>query len=312
MPKRTNEFQQLIFLIKQQLAEDATVTESEFLADQRTGEKVEVDVCIRTRIAGHEIIVGIECEKHGRKSGREWVNEMIGKHATLPTHVLALASGKGFTRGAIKRAAADGIELINLENVEDGSWKGILANTDSLWIKAFGVRPTRVHVFVETKNEPPLERVLSIRETSLFLSDGSEVSCVGNLVDAALRSEMFAAEFLPRADPEHKFFEFGFPVPAMEGGKRTCLQCLNPSELRPVQSIRIVGECTVEKSEFPIKRGLMGKVAVTWGTGTFLGKDALLVATTDEDGVSRMSVKASGIPTGPFAIQGEPENENLQ
>jgi len=304
MGKRTNQFQQLVHLVKQQVADGASVNESELLIDQRTGENIEVDVCIRTRIGGHDVLIGIECQKTGRPATREWVNEMVGKHASLPTHILALASGSGFTKGAKLKATAEGVELINLETVDADSWKGILDHTDSLWAKAFSVTPTKVYVLVETSKEPPLESVLSAQDTSIFLSDGAEVSCVGNLVNVALRAERFAAEFLPRADSTHKFFEFGFPVPAIDG-KRLCLKCLDPDELRPIQSIKIIGSCNVETSPFPLKRGYLGKVAVTWSSGKFLGDDALIVATTDDEGNSRFSIRAKGIPCSPLHVNKE-------
>ena len=48
MPKRTNTFQKLILEVKRHLAAGATVEESRMLIDQKTGAKVEVDVCIET------------------------------------------------------------------------------------------------------------------------------------------------------------------------------------------------------------------------------------------------------------------------
>ena len=47
MPKRTNEFQSLIYLIQSQLTKDATVTESGMLVDKDTGDLAEVDVVVR-------------------------------------------------------------------------------------------------------------------------------------------------------------------------------------------------------------------------------------------------------------------------
>jgi hypothetical protein len=61
MPKRRNEFQKLILLVKQQITENATVTESKMLTDRVTGTEREVDGCIESSISGHSILISIEC-----------------------------------------------------------------------------------------------------------------------------------------------------------------------------------------------------------------------------------------------------------
>ena len=51
MPKRTNEFQQLIKLIEKQLSsKDISIEESKFLEDFRTGRQREVDIYLETKI----------------------------------------------------------------------------------------------------------------------------------------------------------------------------------------------------------------------------------------------------------------------
>jgi len=43
MPQRSNEFQKLVYLVKQQMAAGAKVTESQMLVDRITGTEREVD-----------------------------------------------------------------------------------------------------------------------------------------------------------------------------------------------------------------------------------------------------------------------------
>src|SRR4051794_8414322 len=112
MPARSNEFQRLIFLVKEQLAgTTSVVTESRFLPHRDTGER-EVDIVIETKVAGHTFMASVECTKTGRKASVGWVEEMLAKHQGLPTNLLVLAS-TGFTSGAIKVAAANRIELLS-------------------------------------------------------------------------------------------------------------------------------------------------------------------------------------------------------
>ena len=85
MPKRTNEFQQLVVLIQTQLSERATVTESRLMRDKLTGADVEVDVTVETSVNGVDICLGIECTAKKRKATVEWVREMHAKHSMLPS-----------------------------------------------------------------------------------------------------------------------------------------------------------------------------------------------------------------------------------
>src|SRR5687767_13471278 len=123
MPKRTNEFQRLILLIERQLAEDgATVCESRLLTDAVTGEAREVDVVIEVRNGPRFLLVGIECVDGRRRATRPWVEQMIAKHEHLPVNQTILVSRLGFTRSALKKAAAHNVLAWSLHEAERASW----------------------------------------------------------------------------------------------------------------------------------------------------------------------------------------------
>ena len=65
MPKRTNDFQKLVYLVRVNLAEGATVTESKLLTDRITKRKREVDVCIEGHVGGQPVIISVECQDQG-------------------------------------------------------------------------------------------------------------------------------------------------------------------------------------------------------------------------------------------------------
>jgi hypothetical protein len=111
MPKRSNTFQKLIYLIHQQLADGAQVTESKMLRDRITDEENEVDIVIEQDLAGAKIVISIECRGRGRPATREWVHEMWGKHQHLPTNHLILISETGFQKPQKKRRAFSVLKL---------------------------------------------------------------------------------------------------------------------------------------------------------------------------------------------------------
>jgi hypothetical protein len=104
VPKRTNLFQEVVEILHRHMAGDATVEASAMLPSQSTGAPGEVDVVIRAKQAGHDVIVSVEAMARSRKADRTWVDSMVGKHADLPTSKLVLVSQRGFTEDA--RAAA--------------------------------------------------------------------------------------------------------------------------------------------------------------------------------------------------------------
>src|SRR5258708_339900 len=66
MPKRSNEFQRLVYLVRVNLAAGATVTESKMLRDRSTGLEREVDVCVEGNVGGTTVNVCLECRDHAR------------------------------------------------------------------------------------------------------------------------------------------------------------------------------------------------------------------------------------------------------
>jgi hypothetical protein len=122
MPKRTNAFQSVVYLVKKHVGDaTAKVYESMEILDSATGRKREVDVCIETEVDGHSILIGFECAARGRRPSVEWVEQMYGKHSTLPTDHLVLVSESGFTAQALVKAKAFEIETVVPDQLTDRS-----------------------------------------------------------------------------------------------------------------------------------------------------------------------------------------------
>src|SRR4051794_9466219 len=110
MPKRTNDFQRLIYLVRVNLADGATVTQSKMMRDRSTKRWREVDVCIEGHVGSHPVTVSVECRDHRRVADVTWVDAMKAKHDRLDTNALVLASSSGFTPEARDVAKSYGIE----------------------------------------------------------------------------------------------------------------------------------------------------------------------------------------------------------
>jgi hypothetical protein len=138
MPKRTNEFQQVVALICAQLASDGeAVTESNEIRDGVTGDPREVDITIQCTLGGMPSIVAIECRDRKRAQDVEWIDGLIGKYSGTPAKVVAVSSS-GFTELARRKAVEVGIDVINTAEAKDRNWRAWVEDIDSIWVTIEG------------------------------------------------------------------------------------------------------------------------------------------------------------------------------
>jgi hypothetical protein len=279
MPKRSNDFQKLVFILKKHLAANANVTESKMLKDLVTGAEREVDICIEKDVAGHNVIISIECRDQARPADVGWIEKMKTKHDRLSTNFLALVSKSGFSKEADKVATTYGIETIGFdENVEESVSK-IIGKLHTVWCKSFNLVPLKCVVEVEPVNSLPAETISAFPDNSVYLSDGSEICTIRDVVHYWLHSQQLIEKLQKEGEAVHKSFVFQVDIPSCNDGQRICMQKLEPKVLRPIKSIRVSGSIEICVSKIPLNQGRMGDVNVAWGSGTFIGKqDALLVA----------------------------------
>lgn len=290
MPRRSNDFQRLVFLIKSQLAIGATVTESKLMADRQTGAAREVDIVVETTVAGHAVILSIECRDHRRVADVGWVEQMIGKHQRLPSHALVLASRAGFTAEARRVAELAGVQLLSLDEATAEGVASLLADSSRLWFKIFDLSPTKVVATTESIGDIASERVVLDIDTSIFAAPGLLLGSAHSIVVSLLRDKHAVSLLARDGMSDHKFFVLGWPTPSLSDGVRLMLQRIEPLVFVPIAALEIQGECQFRISEFRLRRASMGGVDVVWGRSAFEERDAMLVGTLDEHGAPRITV----------------------
>src|ERR1700722_289096 len=144
MPKRTNEFQRLVYLVRTHVAAGATVTESKELIDKVTGKRREVDICLEGSVGGGPSVISIEGTDLGRKADAPWVEKMTGKHKDLPTDVLILYSRSGFTPAALSKAKFYNKRVVALKSLDHTAAEGLFGGTGALWLKTCSLTPTKI------------------------------------------------------------------------------------------------------------------------------------------------------------------------
>lgn len=292
MPKRSNDFQKLVFILKKHVAGDeATITESKMLTDLITGAEREVDVCIEKSIADHKIIISIECRDHSRPADVGWVEQMKTKHDRLPTNYLVLVSKSGFSKEAKKVATTYGIETIKLEDEIEESAAKIIGKLNTVWCKSFNITPLKCVVEVEAGESLPAENISAFPDNLVYLSSGNQICTIKDIVDYWLHSQQLKEKLHKDGEEAHKSFEFQVEVPPVNDGQRLCLQKIDPYFLRPIKSIKVSGAIELCVSKISLNQGKLGGINVAWGAGKLVGsQDALLVAFQKADGEENISM----------------------
>src|SRR5690606_42027169 len=122
MPRRSNEFQQLVKLIETQLASDRAVVRESVLLHDAEGDRREIDVLIETKIGQHDVRIAVECRDHQRRADKTWIEQLMGKYEGLPIHKVIAVSRRGFSRAALDKAARHKIAALSLEEAREEDW----------------------------------------------------------------------------------------------------------------------------------------------------------------------------------------------
>lgn len=293
MPKRTNTFQDVVAIVQRHMADGATVEESDMVTPTRSGKPREVDVTIRSTVAGHDLCVAVEASKTGRPATVEWVEQMIGKHMDLPTDKLVLYSGTRFTKGAVAKAAANNVAIVAAEEMTDEDREAaVLGGLRSIWPKTYSLAPTKARVWVERPDGSTVW-FKAPEDLALFGEDGTALE--SNLRVAVMdhlqrQDPMAIAEQIGLRDiteyAESEFVAIWRPVEIEVDGQQADVfvryEEADPVELHRVVQVAITGTAVINVSRVDLTHARLGETAVSYGDVTLAGNTGLLVATGTE------------------------------
>jgi hypothetical protein len=317
VPKRSTLFQEVVSVIYSHLADGASIEESAMLTNRVTGEKREVDVVLRTRTAGVEVVIGVEAtglSEARRQASLQpeaplqpdpvdvgWVEEMIGKHKNLPTDKVVLVSETGFTRQARVLAVADAErKMIPIwpEMLGSGDLAfGILNAVRALWPKQIDITPWKARVWVDRPGEgvgwfyAPQDLNVFVEE-DVFTDLGTLImACVdGPGFSMRLKEEIGFTDIAEDMETVLAFntgpgwtLDFG-----PDGGPRSFyLEDGKKKELQRIDAIEITVKVNVHvDQQIPLHHRRLAEMNVNYafGEGSIGGEPALIVATEDEQG----------------------------
>jgi hypothetical protein len=164
MPASTRFEQQIERLHRLLESEDSEVTWNDRIPDPDNPKQPrQIDVTIRR--GGCTTLV--ECRIHKARQGVKWIEELIGRRASLHADSVIAVSASGFTEGAIRKSEKFGIilrSLYTLSEAEVGGWGRQTKVTvvfyefsDTLVVFRIPKRSIDIDVVVTTEDGKPVE-----------------------------------------------------------------------------------------------------------------------------------------------------------
>jgi hypothetical protein len=307
MPKRTNLFQEVVEILHRHMAGDAPVEASAMLPSQKTGALREVDVVIRAKQAGHDVIVSVEAMARSRKADRQWVEQMVAKHADLPTSKLVLVSEKGFTKDARRAAFADNAVPLAPEDIRSGNPEEDVMNAvPALWPKVVSFTVEELSVKF-TDGGVPLDGWGDVPATVFVPDEGDGVIVLGDLMDLVQR--LYGARFdelMKQIDvanaTEDSVKKFTLVVAPAEGdelqlpvdGILKTLFLLNENGVGySLRRVVAVGKGEIKVGRIPLTQGRLGDWSVSfgYGEGKVGDRDALVVVSEQDEGQAQITLR---------------------
>lgn len=141
MPKRTNDFQHLIFRLHAALhGTDSIIEESALVENHSSGNREEIDVLITFDRGGSTYKTGIACRDHGRRAGPDWIRNLALQREHCRLDKVIAVHSRGFSEPAKKTAIQLNIETIAASDFDAVDWKKCVEVPSALISAAVQVR----------------------------------------------------------------------------------------------------------------------------------------------------------------------------
>jgi len=162
--KRWQKFEELAAEIQRDLASDAVVKHNDKIRGKITKNIRQIDITIRKKIGQFEMLIVIDCKDYKRKVDVKAVGEVMELAEDVGANKTAIIAPNGFTKSAVARAQAAGVDLLTLVDTRDHDWRKFAAIPvvfDLLLLKSYSFEFTMVGVrgalpYPEDERELPI------------------------------------------------------------------------------------------------------------------------------------------------------------
>lgn len=192
------EYERIVASVYRQFGNDAAVTENETINGRQ------IDVAIRKKVAGHEILLVIECKDYRRRVEIKHVDSAIGMIEDVKAALVVIVSDSGFTKGAIERARKNGrIQLVSVVDTMSSKLRSRISVPVQVTIHDF-------------EREPELLLAFCLDETEVLQKYKSKTLQLSEFSDAVRKAVQFFVEW---------FNEKNFSLPSGENTYSQTFDC---------------------------------------------------------------------------------------
>jgi len=237
MEKEWRELELLVEKIERALSPVGAIIKSpDFIVDNVTGGKREVDISIRFDIGSANILIVIECRNRNGSQDVRWIEEIKTKHTDLGASKVIAVSKNGFTEPATIKAKAHNIELRTFDEISENiirEWNNkILVEVTTLSYKFDSLQFQFDDGYQNAK--PIIKLADDPLKTIIVKSIATEYTIESYIDTAKLREIM-------NSGAKDKIIHFSLDTDG-RGTIQTDLGMLNVKEMRIVLSVKIVKE----------------------------------------------------------------------
>jgi hypothetical protein len=200
MPKRSNQFQELILEIEKSLADEkTTVNESELIKDS-LGIDREIDVLVKSTLNEVEISIAVECRDYARDQTIVWIDELIGKFSNVNIDKVVAVSSHGFSDAATRKAEAHGIKTYSLDEAMGVNWPKALEDMAVVMYK-LELCPLDTKIILDV--QPNIDISLD-ENTTVYDEEGQACGTIGKEIIDTYESQArsSAVAILEKTNPE--------------------------------------------------------------------------------------------------------------
>jgi hypothetical protein len=263
-----------------------------FLKDGATGKDREVDLVIRSRTAAYGLTISVESTAGGRTADVGWVEQLIQKHAHLPTDKLVLVSESGFTDGARDVAEHHNVITLAPRDLSAGDAATEIVNRlPSLWPKLVGLNISDVTVELRhSTGEAETFRIGS--DLPIYDADDRVVGSIKEWVETLTNVRLpELTDFINVRELTADVDDFIHThQPAEDAGLYLRSYEFDPPELERILDLCVTWQYRVRVAEVPLRHRQLGETRYSEGQAQIDGHTATIVVTEDASG-SRISVR---------------------
>lgn len=128
MPKRSNDFQNLMARIQEAISgPNSKVEESAMVYNRFSEKEEEIDILLTFDGHGHDKVrFGIQCRDHSRPSSPDWIKSLKTQRDGCGLDRMIAVHSKGFTEAAYREADAHSIDAWTVSQASDVKWSKVL------------------------------------------------------------------------------------------------------------------------------------------------------------------------------------------